>query len=169
MSALSAPRLKRELLEQRKLAANPELAAKQQPGIILDAPDPDNIYKWTAVIDGVSKTPFEGGRFKVIIKVPSDYPMAAPTAAFETKIFHPNVKWTTGEICLDILKDRWSPAWTMVALCSAIQNLMSDASGADSPLNCDAGNLVRAKDMKAFEDLARHYAVLYAGAKAPSW
>ena len=167
MSNMSAPRLQRELKEQRKIAANPELARQQD--ILLDAPDPDNVYKWTAIITGPKDTPFDGCRFKVIIKVPSDYPMVPPTASFETKIFHPNVKWTTGEICLDILKERWSPAWTMMSLCRAIQNLMSDPSGADSPLNCDAGNMVRAGDMKGYSELAVHYAVMYAGARQPVW
>ncbi len=163
---MSATRLQRELKEQRKINSDPVLAAQQD--ILLDVPDADHIFKWSALITGPKDTPFEGGKFRVVLKVASDYPMVPPTASFETKIFHPNVKWSTGEICLDILKDRWSPAWTMMSLCRAIQNLMSDPF-ADSPLNCDAGNLVRAGDLKGYSDLAKHYAVLYAGASTPAW
>ena len=166
MAGLCAPRLKRELTDQRKINSDPVARAKQD--IIIDVPDTDHIFNWVAIIEGPKDTPFEGGKFKVNIKVPSDYPMVPPTASFETKIFHPNVKWSTGEICLDILKDRWSPAWTMMSLCRAIQNLMSDPF-ADSPLNCDAGNLVRAGDMKGYNEMARHYAVVNAGAKTPQW
>lgn len=158
---LGASRLQRELKESKRTNVSPGA------DIVLDA-DPENIFKWTAVIAGPPETPFAGARFRITLRVASDYPMVAPTASFDTKIFHPNVNWRTGEICLDILKERWSPAWTIMSLCRGIQALMADPF-AESPLNCDAGNLVRAGDTRGYEELARHYAVEYAGAPAPAW
>jgi peroxin-4 len=49
---------------------------------------------------------------------------------------------SAGEICLDILKDAWTPIWTLESTCRAIIFLLANPA-ADSPLNCDAGNLVR--------------------------
>ena len=75
-----------------------------------------------------------------MLNVPEQYPLVPPKIRFQTRIFHPNVHFKTGEICLDILKNAWSPAWTLQSVCQAIIALMSDPA-ADSPLNCDAGEL----------------------------
>eukprot|EP00002_Diphylleia_rotans_P019425 TRINITY_DN375_c0_g1_i3.p1 TRINITY_DN375_c0_g1~~TRINITY_DN375_c0_g1_i3.p1 ORF type:complete len:151 (-),score=19.32 TRINITY_DN375_c0_g1_i3:267-719(-) len=101
-------------------------------------PDAANIYRWTAFLKGPKGTPYEEGHFQLNITVPTTYPMAPPIVTFETKIFHPNVHFKKGEICLDILKTTWTPAWTLQSVCRAILALMSDPA-ADSPLNCDAG------------------------------
>jgi ubiquitin-protein ligase len=82
------------------------------------------------------------------------------------QIFHPNVHFRTGDICLDILKKEWSPAWGLQAACRAVLALLSDYD-ADSPLNCDAGNMVRGGDLTAFDDTARMYTV--ENAQFTSW
>ena len=72
------------------------------------------------IIDGLqgpANTPYQGGFFELDIKVPDQYPLVPPIVFFRTKIFHPNVHFKTGEICLDILKTAWSPAWTLQSTC----------------------------------------------------
>jgi peroxin-4 len=59
-------------------------------------------------------------------------------------------------VCLDILKTAWSPAWTLQSVCQAITLLLSDGAS-DSPLNCDAGNLLRAGDTRGYNSVARMY------------
>ena len=43
------------------------------------------------LLQGPKDTPFEGGVFEVVLKVPEQYPLVAPNVRFKTKIFHPNV------------------------------------------------------------------------------
>ena len=107
---------------------------------------------------GPEGTPYEGAEFELAIRVPDGYPLSPPQVRFATRVFHPNVHVRTGEVCVDILKAAWSPAWTLAAVCHAVRALLA-APAADSPLNCDAGNLLRCGDARGFDSLARMWAV----------
>jgi len=145
----AAKRLRKEL---QNLERN-----KKDPDIYL-IPDSENILKWSALLRGPSETPYEGGIFQLSIDCGNDYPLAPPSIQFMTRVFHPNVHFRTGDVCLDILKKEWSPAWGIQAACRAILALLSDPD-ADSPLNCDAGNMIRGNDMMAYNCTARMYTV----------
>ena len=58
---------------------------------------------------GPVDTPYAGGVFRFEIFLPIDYPMVPPMVHFLTKIYHPNID-RVGRVCLDVIKDRWSPA-----------------------------------------------------------
>lgn len=117
-----------------------------------------SLLHWTAYIQGPRDSPYEGGVFQLSIQCGPDYPLAPPTITFDTKIFHPNVHFDKGDVCLDILKKEWSPAWGLQAACRAVLALLSDPD-ADSPLNCDAGNMIRSGDVAAFWTTAEMYTV----------
>ncbi|CCD12661.1 unnamed protein product [Trypanosoma congolense IL3000] len=131
--------------------------------ITISLPDKTNILLWEAVLSGPPGTPYEGGRYRLMLQMPRDYPMVPPVAKFITKVFHPNVNFDSGDVCLDILKNRWSPAWTIRSVCRAILSLLTDPDPS-SPFNCDAGNLLRAGDLMGYNSLVRLYAITQAGA-----
>lgn len=79
-------------------------------------PDESNGRYFHVVISGPEDSPFEGGRFKLELFLPEEYPMAAPKVRFITKIFHPNVD-KLGRICLDILKGSSSICNVWAACC----------------------------------------------------
>lgn len=127
----------RLLKEYRELRSS-----KRDPEIDLNLVDESDVFVWTAHLQGPPGTPYEGGTFELLIKCPPNYPLVPPKVTFVTHIFHPNVLYTTGEICLDILKpDAWTPAWTLQSVCRAVAALLSHPE-ADSPLNCDCGDAV---------------------------
>jgi ubiquitin-protein ligase len=61
----------------------------------------------------------------------------SPNIVFKTRIYHCNIS-STGAICLDILKDKWSPALTISKVLLSICSLLTDANPND-PLVADIG------------------------------
>jgi peroxin-4 len=121
----------------------------------------DDIFEWVGWIRGPPDTPYEDGQFELQLSIPHKYPLQPPTVIFTTKVFHPNVHWSTGEICIDLLKTTWSAAYTLQSVCRSIIALLA-CPEASSPLNCDAGNLLRSGDDAGFNAIARLYTSLYA-------
>ena len=59
----------------------------------------ENVVNWNVHLEGPAGSPYEGGRFTVSIDFSDNYPFKCPKVQFVTKIYHPNVKTDTGEIC----------------------------------------------------------------------
>lgn len=58
---------------------------------------------------GPEGSPYEKGIFDIDIQIPDGYPFKPLVMKFITKVYHPNISSASGWICLDILKDAWSP------------------------------------------------------------
>ena len=76
---------------------------------------------------------YEGGTFHIDIQIGASYPFEPPKMKFLTKVWHPNVSSASGAICLDVLKDKWSPALQIRTILLSVQALMS-APNPDDPL-----------------------------------
>jgi len=105
---------------------------KDPPANCSAGPVGDDIFHWQATLMGPGESPFEGGVFFLYINFPSDYPYKPPRVTFSTKIYHPNIN-SSGGICLDILKDQWSPALTIYKVLISICSLLDDPNP-DDPL-----------------------------------
>lgn len=90
--------------------------SRDPPSSCSAGPVGDDLYHWQASIMGPPDSPYAGGVFFLSIHFPTDYPFKPPKVAFTTKIYHPNINGN-GNICLDILKDQWSPALTISRYC----------------------------------------------------
>lgn len=114
------------------------LMASQDPGVSA-FPDGDSLFTWVGTIAGAVGTAYEGLSFKLSLQFPTDYPFKAPLVRFVTPCFHPNVD-NAGNICLDILKDKWSAAYSVKTVLISIQSLLGEPNN-DSPLNNYAAKL----------------------------
>uniref|UniRef100_A0A7S3NBL5 UBC core domain-containing protein n=1 Tax=Euplotes harpa TaxID=151035 RepID=A0A7S3NBL5_9SPIT len=119
----------------------------------------DDIFTWQACIVGPDDSPYANGVFFLNITFPSKYPFQPPKVSFTTKIFHPNIN-SQGSICLDILKDQWSPALTIIKCLLSISSLLTDPNP-DDPLVADIASLY-IEDRDAFNEKAKKWTKLYA-------
>ena len=101
------------------------------------------------MLEEASLMRFVGGVFKLELFLTDEYPMAPPKVRFLTKIYHPNID-KLGRICLDILKDKWSPALQIRTVLLSIQALLS-APNPDDPLANDIANHWKANEKGAID------------------
>lgn len=127
------------------------------PSGVSASPLPDNVMKWyvlppkqspipiltyrNAVIIGPSDTPYEDGTFRLVLQFDEQYPNKPPSVKFLSPMFHPNV-YANGDLCLDILQNRWSPTYDVLLILTSIQSLLNDPN-INSPANVEAANLYK--------------------------
>ncbi|TRY52006.1 Ubiquitin-conjugating enzyme E2 [Cryptosporidium tyzzeri] len=149
---------KRMTLELRGLQVfTDELEEDKQVGIKLIGNRNDNFL---GIIRGPIGTPYEGGIFQLDIIVPKEYPYEPPKVKFITRIWHPNISSQTGAICLDILKDAWSPALTLRTVMLSIQALLSSPEPND-PQDALVASLYKS-DYQEYIETAKSWTQMYA-------
>jgi len=102
-------------------------------------PDGDNLLSWIGTVEGPKDSVYDGLKYKLRLEFPAGYPYQSPTVKFTTPCFHPNVD-THGNICLDILKEKWSALYEVRTILLSIQSLLGEPNN-DSPLNTHAAEL----------------------------
>jgi len=126
--------LKRIQRELQELGRDP-------PANCSAGPVGDDLFHWQATIMGPEDSPYTGGVFFLDIHFPADYPFKPPKVSFTTRIYHCNIN-SNGGICLDILKDQWSPALTISKVLLSVCSLLTDPNPED-PLVPEIAQLLK--------------------------
>ena len=143
----------------QRIAKELENLKADPPANCSAGPLEDDIFHWQATLMGPLESPYEGGVFIMNIKFPGDYPFKPPKVTFETKIFHPNIN-SSGGICLDILKEQWSPALTISKVLLSICSLLCDPNP-DDPLVPEIARLYK-QDKDKYNRTAQLWTIQYA-------
>ncbi|KAB2083709.1 hypothetical protein ES319_A05G287000v1 [Gossypium barbadense] len=132
---------------------------KDPPVSCSAGPVGDDMFHWQATITGPADSPYAGGVFLVSIHFPPDYPFKPPKVSFKTKVYHPNIN-SNGSICLDILKEQWSPALTIPKVLLSICSLLADPNP-DDPLEPEIAHTYKT-DRAKYESTAQAWTQKYA-------
>lgn len=154
--ASTSGRLQKELIEVGKVDKSSGVSAAA-------AGDGTDLRRLKGKINGPESTCYEGGVFEIDIQIPKQYPFEPPKMKFTTKIWHPNISSQTGAICLDILKDQWSPALTIKTALLSLRALLSAAEPND-PQDAEVAKMYIG-DRKKFEKTAKFWTDTYAKEK----
>ncbi|KAG2741629.1 hypothetical protein P692DRAFT_20786864 [Suillus brevipes Sb2] len=134
-------------------------AKKEDLGPITLAPSIDNLFRWAGTIPGPQGSPYEGGVFNINIQLANDYPFSAPKVTFVTRIYHMNIS-DKGNVCIDILKQNWSPALSLFKVMLSLSSLLTDPNPHDPLVPSIATEYVR--NRVQHDHTARRWTELYA-------
>jgi ubiquitin-conjugating enzyme E2 D/E len=146
-------------MSQKRISKELQDLQKDPPLNCSAGPIGDDLFLWEGCIFGANDSPYVGGVFHLVIQFPVDYPFRAPHVEFKTKIFHPNIN-SAGLICLDILKDKWSPALTISKVLLSISSLMADPNP-DDPFMPTIATLFKT-DREKYNEVAKNWTAIYA-------
>jgi ubiquitin-conjugating enzyme E2 M len=106
----------------------------------IEFPDPKDLMNFVVYIK-----PDEGFwkdcRYKFTFLIKPMYPHDAPKVKCETPVYHPNID-TSGNVCLNILREDWKPILSISAVIYGLINLFLEPNPND-PLNQEAAEVLR--------------------------
>lgn len=123
------------------------------------SPKRDDIFQWVAVLEGPADTVYDGGTFFCNINFTMSYPMQPPKVEFLTRIYHCNVN-AQGEVCIDILNEKWQSTMTVRTVMLALMSLMYNCN-TDGALVPSIAKQYR-ENRAEFDNMARIWTQRYA-------
>ncbi len=102
----------------------------------------NNLHNFHVSFNGPSETPYENGLWIISVTVDEEYPFKPPIVQFKTKIYHPNIDQESGAICMNVLRENWSPIYDMLNIFEQFLPQLLKYPNPYDPLNMYAAKLI---------------------------
>lgn len=126
-------KLQEEYIEIKKTDLLCSCAGSAGPIMIVDenGKKKRDYMHWKACFNGPKNTPYMYGLFILEMKFTEDYPNKAPQVQMRTPTYHPNISSSTGNICVEYLKDKWKKENNIIGIINTVCDLLARPNSLD--------------------------------------
>jgi len=115
------------------------------------------LKNFCVTLKGPKDSPYENFEWDIRFTIPEQYPFKSPSVGFVQQIWHPNIDFESGTVCLDTLNTQWSPMFTLLSIVETQLPYLLNYPNPSDPLNRKAA-LEFMGSSDAFRDTANDYA-----------